>query len=589
MPPYLCNAFSSVPSVEHRCEILPPHVLNRKSMAHESADEDSVFLSTLPATRGARMLAAMVALTSLAVFLLAAPFAKTPLMQVWAFIPLYESALVTSDLITAALLFGQFGILRSKALLTLACAYLFTAFMTIAHALTFPGTFSAGGLLGAGPQSTAWLYMLWHGGFPLFIMAYALFKNGHEPAASRTRAGVAIAASIAAVLLLVCSLVFLVTAGHDLFPPIILNNHYTSSMLAIVSTVWSLSLLALIILWRQRRQSVLDLWLMVVMCAWLCDIALSAVLNAGRFDLGFYFGRVHGLLSASFVLVVLLLENGILYTKLVKANDSERRNAADLRQLSAKLEAVNAVLADKNQELQGAMQLKSEFLGNMSHELRTPLNAILGFTGTLLMKLPGPLNSIQERQLRTVQTGAKHLLSLINDLLDLTKIESGKVQLQREPVVCQELLEELADTLRPLADNKCLAFTFKTPQAACRIQTDRRALSQILINLVNNAIKFTPAGEVTVVLTETAVGDAAGVEFAIMDTGIGVKAEDQTRLFEAFTQLDSSSTKRVEGTGLGLHLSQKLAILLGGRISLQSEYGKGSCFMLALPQDKIHY
>src|SRR3981081_3304578 len=144
-------------------------------------DERRVFLSTLPAGRGARRLALVFGLASVALFLAAAPFAKLPLAQIGAFIPIYESALVINDLITAVLLFGQFGILRSRALLVLAGGYLFTATITVAHALTFPGLFSPTGLLGAGPQSTAWL-MFWHGGFPLFVIAYAVLTRDGQAA-----------------------------------------------------------------------------------------------------------------------------------------------------------------------------------------------------------------------------------------------------------------------------------------------------------------------------------------------------------------------------------------------------------------------
>jgi two-component system, NarL family, sensor histidine kinase UhpB len=141
--------------------------------------ERGVFLSTLPAGRRERRLALTVVLVSGGIFLALAPFARRPLDPVWAFIPVYESALVINDLVTAALLFGQFGILRSRALRVLAAAYLFTAFMTVAHALTFPGLFAPTGLLGAGPQSTAWLYMFWHGGFPLLVIVYAMLETSN--------------------------------------------------------------------------------------------------------------------------------------------------------------------------------------------------------------------------------------------------------------------------------------------------------------------------------------------------------------------------------------------------------------------------
>jgi signal transduction histidine kinase len=302
-------------------------------MAQELARERPVFLSTLPAGRADRRLALAVVLASAAIFLAAALFAKIPLPQVWAFVPIYESALVVNDLITAVLLFGQYGILPSRSLLVLASGYVFTAFMAVAHALTFPGAFSPTGLLGAGPQSTAWLYMFWHGGFPLFVVGYALLENtggegtpnGDPP---HSDASAAILSSVVAVFVGACGLTFLATASRAL-PGIMEGSHYTAAMIAVVSGVWALSLVALGVLWRRRPHSVLDLWLMVVMCAWLFDIALAAVLNAGRFDLGFYAGRIYGLLAASFVLVMLLLENSTLYSAVVEARESERRAAHD--------------------------------------------------------------------------------------------------------------------------------------------------------------------------------------------------------------------------------------------------------------------
>jgi PAS domain S-box-containing protein len=246
---------------------------------------------------------------------------------------------------------------------------------------------------------------------------------------------------------------------------------------------------------------------------------------------------------------------------------------------------IEHVLHDKNIELQNAAEAKNRFLANMSHELRTPLNAIIGFTGTLLMRLPGPLTPDQEKQLSTIQTSARHLLSLINDLLDLAKIESGKVEIKLEPISCVSVIEEVAMTLRPLAEKKGLKFHLRLPREDSVIHTDRRALSQILINLANNAIKFTEQGNVEITLAQRMEQEKAVTEIRISDTGYGIKLDDQTKLFQSFTQLDSSSTRNHEGTGLGLHLSQKLAELLGGRITFHSEYGAGSTFSLLITQD----
>ncbi|OHV98864.1 histidine kinase [Janthinobacterium lividum] len=252
---------------------------------------------------------------------------------------------------------------------------------------------------------------------------------------------------------------------------------------------------------------------------------------------------------------------------------------------AAELETINREIALKNLELAEASRMKSAFIANMSHELRTPLNAIIGFTGALLMKLPGPLTSDQDKQLNTIRASARHLLSLINDILDVAKIEAGKLTLSIEPVHCQELMAEVADTLRPLAQQKGLALEMALGEAGqppAIIDTDRRALTQILINLLNNAIKFTEQGTVRISLSQREEDGVLVTEMSIADSGAGIKEEDQAKLFQAFSQLDSTSTRHVEGAGLGLYLCQNLANAIGGALFFNSDYGSGSTFTLAL-------
>ncbi|MBZ2209256.1 hybrid sensor histidine kinase/response regulator [Massilia soli] len=255
---------------------------------------------------------------------------------------------------------------------------------------------------------------------------------------------------------------------------------------------------------------------------------------------------------------------------------------------AAALENTNREIAGKNLELAEASRMKSAFIANMSHELRTPLNAIIGFTGALLMKLAGPLTFDQDKQLNTIRTSARHLLSLINDILDVAKIESGKVTLAAERVHCQNLLSETADSLRPLASQKGLALVLDLPETPLVIASDRRALTQIVINLVNNAIKFTEQGTIRLALSQRA-GDGGSVTvISVQDTGSGIRPEDQAKLFQAFSQLDSTSTRNVEGAGLGLYLCQNLASLLGGKLTLTSEFGHGSTFTLTIPTREFH-
>ena len=249
---------------------------------------------------------------------------------------------------------------------------------------------------------------------------------------------------------------------------------------------------------------------------------------------------------------------------------------------AAELESINHEIAHKNLELAEASRMKSAFIANMSHELRTPLNAIIGFTGALLMKLPGPLTVDQDKQLNIIRTSARHLLSLINDILDVAKIEAGKVTLALEQVHCSELLMQTADTLRPLAVQKGLALSVELPSDAVVLDTDKRALTQIVINLLNNAIKFTDTGSIKVSLAQRMEDGALLTMFSVADTGAGIRVEDQGKLFQPFSQLDSTSTRHAEGAGLGLYLCQNLANLLGGSLSFSSQFGQGSVFSLTL-------
>jgi len=312
-------------------------------------NERNIFLSTMPATRGDRTFALAVVGISAVLFAFAVPFAGVPLTPVPAFVASYQSALAINDLITAVLLFSQFAISRSRGMLLLAGGYLFTAAAAIVHALSFPGLFAPGGVLGAGAQTTVWLYMIWHGGFPLVVLIYALLKTSDDRARVPGSISGAIITSIIAVAVAIAAFTWVVTTQHDLLPILLSGGHYTPVMLAVVSTVWCLSLAALIALLLLRPHSVLDVWLMVVMSAWLFDIALSAILNVARFDVGFYLGRIYGLCAASFVLAVLLIDNVGLQAKLARLLGVVRREAASEKDLRTERDSLfSAVVESSN-------------------------------------------------------------------------------------------------------------------------------------------------------------------------------------------------------------------------------------------------
>jgi PAS domain S-box-containing protein len=272
----------------------------------------------------------------------------------------------------------------------------------------------------------------------------------------------------------------------------------------------------------------------------------------------------------------------------------QRRAEMALRVLNKTLELE---VAERTGELQTALiraeaadRTKSAFLAAMSHELRTPLNSIIGFTGIILQGLAGPLNAEQTKQLGMVQNSARHLLALINDVLDLSKIEAGQLDVRAEPFDLRSSIERVTATVKPLADKRRLILSTEIAAEVGEMVSDRRRVEQVLLNLLSNAIKFTDQGRVT--LTAERVADfappeadapLAAVRLRVIDTGIGIKPEHLSTLFQPFRQIDTGLARQHEGTGLGLAICRRLATLMGGEISAASEWSKGSQFTVTLP------
>jgi PAS domain S-box-containing protein len=272
-----------------------------------------------------------------------------------------------------------------------------------------------------------------------------------------------------------------------------------------------------------------------------------------------------------------MLGIGIDITARLKA-ERELRDLAD--NLEIKVAERTRDLGSANERLQELDRMKSEFIATMSHELRTPLNSIIGFSGILRQGLAGPLNDEQKKQLGMVHSSARHLLGLINDLLDLSRLESGKMELFVEKFDVSDLVNEVVQVLTPQAEQKRLRLESTIDHPEYVLSSDRKKCFQILLNLANNAVKFTEVGRVNL---QVSTGPEK-VQFAVSDTGIGIKPENFKHLFEAFRQVDGSARRVYEGTGLGLYLSEQLATMLGGSITVESEFGVGSRFTLVLPK-----
>jgi signal transduction histidine kinase/CheY-like chemotaxis protein len=562
-------------------------------------DDGALFVSTAAARGTERRLALALILVLAAGFAAAAPFARTRLPEVPAFIPVYETALTILDLVTAIILFGQFAMLRGGALLALAGGYLFSGLMTIAHALTFPGLFAAHGLLGAGPQSTAWLYMFWHGGFAAAVMAYALLQR-RDP--DRDPFGAAPWAAVfgcaAAVVALVCGLTWLATAGAPALPAIMAGNRYTAAMIFVVGTVWLLGLLGVAIFWLRRPLTILDAWLMAVLTAWVFDIGLSAVFNAGRFDLGFYAGRVYGLLATSFVLAVMLIETSRLYGRLAQAatrlsgrvgtlEASERAHLIELERSNSELR--EEVAERRRTEAQLVQAQKMEAIGNLTGGMAHDFNNILGV-------VIGNLDLLRERctddpEAEELAGEAMQAALRGADLNRRLLAFARRQPLQPARVDLNALVDGIVTLLRRILGEQ-VEIVLDPEAETWPVVADATQLEAAVTNLATNARDAMPKGGKLTIATgnrhldpdyaaqhpEVTPGDYALIE--VSDNGTGMPRDVMSRIFEPFF----TTKEQGKGTGLGLSMVFGFIKQSGGHITVYSEPGIGTTFRLYLPR-----
>jgi signal transduction histidine kinase len=513
-------------------------------------------LATLPPSPAQRRLAIAIVLGLLVAFAVTAPFRAIQLPRSGAFITAFSTVLFVNDLITATLLFAKFSMLRWHALLALASGYLFTALIAIPYALTFPGSFSETGLLGAGYQTAGWLYLIWHCGLPLAAISYALLKGTDR--ATRVRQGstrAAIGFSVAIVTALVCGLTWAAIAGNDALPWLFLDAVRISAFGQYVSAgVGLLSALALALLWLRRR-SVLDLWLMVVLSAWLLEIGFFVLLTALRFSLAFYASRMFGLITASVVLLVLLTETTTLYGRLTRSVALQRRER------EARLMAMNAMSA------------------SIAHELRQPLAAMMANSDAALLwlaKAPPDLAKVRAAVER-ITNDSHRANEVVASVRALFQKDSSEREYRDVNTLVQDVLAIEAEELRRHRISVDLALAEPGAQVLC----DRLQLHQVILNLVVNAMEaMSQVRDRARVLRVKSEAHEQAVQITISDSGPGIGQENVDQIFEPFF-----STK-AQGMGLGLWICRTIIENHNGQLTASSGADHGAVFLIALPGKK---
>ena len=511
-------------------------------------------LSNLSPSVAQRRFALGVVLVLLVVFVIVAgPLSGLPLRRVDAFIPAYGTAIFVIDSITAALLLAQFSVLRSHALLALANGYFLTALIAIPWTLTFPGVLASEGGLGGGLQSTVWLYVLSHVGFALFAIVYTLLKDANtmewlSPRSIRAR----VLTSIGSVTALVCCATVFVTAGHTLLPRIMLDTAQVSYLwYYVVGPMAGLFIVALVLLWLRQR-SVLDLWLMLVLFAYIIEIALTAFPIPYRFSVGWYAGRVYGVLSGSLVLLILMKEVTILYGELLRAVLAQRHER-EVRLLTG--DAVAATVA---------------------HEIKQPLSAMTMDAGTSLRWLDRATPNIDEAKiaLQQIVNNGHRVGAVIDNIRTLFKTGART----RSSLDVNNLIREVLTVMRDDLRRHRVAVQTDYNQSLPPIEGNQVQLQQVLVNLITNAIDSmaTEVGD-RVLSLRSKVYDSGSLMVSVEDVGNGVEPSAIDLIFKP------QFTTKVHGMGMGLSICRSIIEAHGGRIWASPRIPHGAIFRFIVP------
>ena len=525
-------------------------------MIPDRPGDAETWLIDLPATPRQRFFAGMAAVISLGAPVVLAPFAAQQLPEINAFIPAFEAAIFVTDLLTSVLLLSQFCIHHSRSLLALASGYLFTALMIVPHALTFPGVISSTGFLGAGLQTTAWLYWFWHIGYVAAILAYAYLKDAKPTESLREGSAASrILQTVAIVVAIACGLTLLTTIGEHLLPALLLDRYSLKEPINHLAVGFMVAICAsaLFVLFL-RRYSVLDYWLMVVVCATISDVVLAIQLGHSRFSLGFYAARIFSFIAATTVLVVLLAETTMLYARLDHSNRMLKRERAN------KLMSLEAMVAA------------------IAHEVRQPLAAIVtnGMAGVRFLTWTPPNVAEVRAALNNIVTDGHRASEVFDNLRALF----GKGERKIERVDVNEAVRGAIGTLARELEKHDIMLRLEVSSGLPPVMAHKGQLHELIMNLVHNAIEamVTYADSHRVLHVKTEERPDGKISLIIEDSGPGISANKLDEIFEPFV-----STKR-QGMGLGLAICRMIVESHQGELSVASAQPHGAIFRVVLPQ-----
>jgi signal transduction histidine kinase len=511
-------------------------------------DKFETSIATMTPTARQRRLTLVLAAAVLIATGIIAPFGAVQLRRIDGFIPATESAIVITDFFTAVLLFSQSRIVGSRGLLLLASGYLFSALVVLPHLLTFPGAFAPSGLLGAGLSTTAWLFIFWHLGLPISVIGYAYLIDER-----RALSPSAIYFSVTFVICFACLLTWIVVVHDDVLPALFVDQiGFTVWANRITSIDFGISIVALVVLWR-RQKSVLDLWLIVSVCALVAELAMTTFVITSRFSLGFYTQRIFSLGASTIVLSALLAEAVVLYARLANAIVHLRREQ-ETKIMSA--QAITAAIA---------------------HEIRQPLTRITAGGGAaqrFLKMVPPELDKAQAALDGIVNAG--HSTSAV---IDGFRSLFGKADEEQQLVDMNELIPEVLESLNSeLKDHRVSIRVDLTPKLPL-VSGNKNQLQEVVSNLIINSIEAMEntslGGRLLLIQTEI---QGENIAVAVEDSGPGIDKDQLGDIFTAF------ATTKPHGMGLGLAISRMIIDYHGGKLiaASDSKYG-GASFQFVLP------